>query len=174
MADGPRGRRAGGVATAAPAAAHALEVAYRYLNRRERTVHELRSYLIGRDLDADAIEAVISELVETGYLDDTRYARLFAEDKRRLEQWGSARIRSELLHRGIENDLVEAALAADNCDLASVASELERAVAVLQQRFPKPPRERRDRQRALGVLVRRGYPPELAIDAVTAYSRDEV
>jgi regulatory protein len=71
------------------------------------------------------------------------------------------------LARGIEPEVLESAL-------VETDHELERAVALLQQRFPDPPRERRDRQRALGVLVRRGYAPELAIDAITAYSRDEI
>jgi regulatory protein len=174
VAGGPRGRRAGGVTTPAPTAARALELAYRYLGRRERTVHELRSYLTGHDLEADAVEPAIRELIETGYLDDGRYARLFTEDKRRLEQWGSERIRRALLHRGIDADLVEVALRSDDSESGSAASELERAVGLLRQRFPVPPREHRDHRRALAVLVRRGYAPELALDAITAYSRGTV
>jgi regulatory protein len=130
-------------------------------------VHELRTYLLGRDIDAAVVEAVLDDLIEMGYLDDARYARLFAQDKRELEQWGAVRIHKALLARGIEPEVLESAL-------VETDHELERAVALLQQRFPDPPRERRDRQRALGVLVRRGYAPELAIDAITAYSRDEI
>jgi regulatory protein len=122
-------------------------------------------YLLGHDLDAAAIDEVVDDLTEAGYLDDVRYARLFAEDKRELEQWGTGRIRRALLTRGVDPDVLESALADTN-------REFERALALLQQRFPDPPRERRDRQRALGVLVRRGYAPELAIDAITAYSRE--
>lgn len=158
------------------ASARALELAYGYLNQRERTVQELRRHLGARDLDPRDIDASVAELTEAGYLDDGRYARLFAEDKRRLEQWGSGRIRSALLARGIEREVVEAALAErDEADGGGEASEdaggeLSRALDVLQRRFPEPPRERRDRQRALGVLLRRGYEPELAMDALTAYS----
>lgn len=176
MADGAGRRRAGGVATAAPSTAQrALELAYRYLNQRERTVQELQRYLIGRELEPDAVEDAVAELTEIGYLDDARYARLFVEDKRALEQWGSERIRRELLRRGIDPELIATVLAADDAKgtPGSTATELERAIALLRQRFPNPPRERRDRQRALGALVRRGYVPELAIDAITAYARDE-
>jgi regulatory protein len=146
------------------ATARALELAYRYVGRRERTTQELRRHLSARDLDSSVVDAVTAELTEAGYVDDARYARLFAEDKRRLEQWGSGRIRSALLNRGIEPDVVDAAL--------SDESELSRALAVLRRRFPQPPRERRDRQRALGVLVRRGYELDLARDAIAAYRRD--
>ena len=50
--------------------------------------------------------------------------------------------------------------------------ELEAAVAVLRRRFPHAPSDDRDRDRALGLLVRKGYDLELAYDAVRAYARD--
>jgi regulatory protein len=42
---------------------------------------------------------------------------------------------------------------------------------VLRQRFPSPPRDRRERERALGILLRKGYDIELALDALAAYDR---
>jgi regulatory protein len=149
--------------------ARALELAYRYLNRRERTVHELRQHLAGRDLEPAAVDAAIGELTEAGYLDDRRYARIFAQDKRALEQWGSSRIRQALIGRGIDRELIEAALA----EPGQADDERERALAVLERRFADPPRDRGEQQRALGVLLRRGYDPELAIDAVAAFARGE-
>ncbi len=146
------------------ASARALALAYRYLNQRERTVQELRRHLSARDLDPAAVSAAVAELTEAGYLDDARYARLFTEDKRRLEQWGNGRIRGALLARGIEREVVDSALTEGD-------DELSRALALLEQRFPEPPQERQGRQRALGFLLRRGYEPELARDALTAYSR---
>jgi len=69
-----------------------LALAYRFLNRRERSVSEVRERLERAEIPGDEIESVISELLEYGYLDDTRYARVFAEDKRTLDQWGADRI----------------------------------------------------------------------------------
>lgn len=152
----------------------AAELAYRYVARRERTVHELRKHLVSRGLAAPEIDGAVEELVETGYLDDARYARLFVQDKRGIEQWGSERIRRGLLSRGIERDVVDAALATDVWDEDAPAegdSELGRALAVLERRFPDPPSDRRERERALATLVRRGYEPELALDAIAAHSR---
>ena len=58
----------------------ALELAYRHLGRRDRTVAEVRAHLAGKDCDEDAIDAAVAELSESGYLDDARYAVRFAED----------------------------------------------------------------------------------------------
>jgi regulatory protein len=50
-------------------------------------------------------------------------------------------------------------------------TELDRALELLRRRFPSPPADRRERERALGVLLRKGYDSELALDALVAYAR---
>jgi regulatory protein len=42
---------------------------------------------------------------------------------------------------------------------------------LLRRRFPSPPDDDRGRDRALGLLVRRGYDLEMAYDAVRAFGR---
>lgn len=149
------------------AAPDPLQLAYRYLNRRDRTEGEVRRHLVGKAVDAAAVEAVIETLRNDGYVDDARYARLFAEDKRALEGWGADRIRGTLALRGIDRDLIDEAVAADG----GANAEMERALEILRRRFPSPPRERRDRDRALAVLLRKGYDPDLALDALTVHAR---
>jgi regulatory protein len=129
--------------------------------RRERTVAELRTALERKRVEPDAIEAAVEELSAAGFLDDPRYAVRFAEDKRELAQWGSERIARELTRRGVAAELIEAAL----CDRSEEA-ELGTALILLEQRFPAPLADDRERDRAWRLLVRRGYAPELAYEAV--------
>jgi regulatory protein len=150
---------------------HALTLAYRFLSRRERTVFEVRRQLERKGIGATYADRVVAALTEQGYLDDARFARLFVQDKRELEEWGEDRIRRGLRTRGIDPDLISAALAnASGSTDAPGETELDRAVGILRHRFPSPPRERRERDRALGVLIRKGYDPELALDALTIYA----
>jgi regulatory protein len=144
----------------------ALELAYRYLNRRERTVAEMRRHLESRGCRTDDVDAALEQVQAEGFLDDARYARMFVEDKRTLEQWGSERIERALLQRGIDRDLIAETIGADEH-----GSDLQRALAVLEQRVQPPPRDRRERDRALGILLRKGYEPELALDALATYAR---
>jgi regulatory protein len=144
---------------------HALGLAWRYLNRRERTVAETRRHLEQRGVRPDAAQAAIDVLQRDGYLDDARYVTLFAQDKRELQGWGAERITQALRQRGIPPELLDQALEPDQ------QSELERALSFLRQRFATPPAERRDRERALGMLVRRGYELELALQAISDYRR---
>jgi regulatory protein len=145
----------------------ALQRAYRYLGHRDRTVAELRTHLLGKGASDAVADAVVDELVELGYLDDARFARQFAEDRRRLDAWGTDRIERRLRELGVAREEVAAALAAQDGE-----GELRAAVELLRRRFPAPPASDRDRERALGLLVRRGYDLELAYDAVRAHVRE--
>jgi regulatory protein len=159
---------------------HALGLAYAYLNRRERSVSEVRLRLEREGVEEHVVEQALAVMSEDGYLDDRRFARLFVQDKRELAQWGAERIKRGLQTRGVEREVIEEALADAHADAdgtsaegPAVDPELGRALALLTHRFPTPPRDRRERDRALGVLIRRGYDPEVALDALTAYGRGE-
>lgn len=152
---------------------HALDLAYGYLNQRDRTVAEVRRHLEHKGAPPDAVENSIRTLIDQGYLDDVRFARLFATDKRELEQWGSERITRGLLSRGIERELIEATLDEQRTSDEAGETELDRALGLLRRRFPSPPLDRRERDRALGALLRKGYDSELALDALATYARGD-
>ena len=163
---GPHTADRSGAHTAKSDSERALALAYRYVNRRERTVAELRAHLAGRGVEPALAAQAIAELRGQGYVDDSRFARLFAADKRELEGWGGDRIARVLRERGLEQELIEAAL-----DDASPADELERALTLLRRRWPTPPGESRERDRALAMLLRKGYDGELAIEALDLHAR---
>jgi regulatory protein len=150
---------------------HARDLAWRALNRRERTVAELARLLAAKRVEPSAIETVVAELREQGYLDDASYAQRFADDRRRLDGWGAERIERKLLALGVDRELVAAVVGEQE-----PAEELEAALAILARRFPEPPATPRDRDRALGVLLRKGYELELAHDAIRRHAgvRDEL
>ena len=72
----------------------------------------------------------------------------------------------ELGRRGVDPEYIAAALAGYGRE-----EELEAAVELLGTRFPSPPSGDRERDRAWRLLVRRGYEPELAYEAVRAHGR---
>lgn len=144
---------------------HARDLAWRALNRRDRTVAELARMLAAKRATPGEIEAVVAELVESGYLDDARYARQFADDRRRLDGWGAERIERRLRALGVEAELIAVAIGEQDAE-----AEREAAVALLRRRFPDPPSTPRDLERALGVLVRKGYELELAHEALRRHA----
>jgi regulatory protein len=144
---------------------HARDLAWRALNRRDRTVAEMARLLAGKRVEPAVIDEVVGELIEQGYLDDAAFARRFAEDRRRLDGWGTERIERRLRALGVDAVALDAALGAQGH-----SDELEAAIALLRRRFPDPPATPRDCERALGVLVRKGYELELAHDALRRHA----
>ena len=142
----------------------AIDLAYKAVARRDLTVAELRTRLERKHVPPEAIDDAVAELEETGFLDDARYARQFAEDKRELDQWGTDRIQTDLRRRGIAPQLIDAAVSTHDRD-----SELRTALLLLRQRYSHAPRDDRERDRAWQMLVRRGYSPEIGYDAIKAW-----
>jgi regulatory protein len=138
----------------------ALQLAYNAVGHRDRTVAELRTCLERKRVEPIAIAGAVEELTAAGVLDDARFARRFAEDKRDLERWGSERIARDLHRRGIAPDLIERVLSDHSRE-----AELAAARVLLEERVPTP-RDDGDRDRAWRLLIRRGYDSELAYEAV--------
>jgi regulatory protein len=141
----------------------AIQLGYRAVGYRDRTVAELRTFLERKRVEPEAIADAVQELTAAGFLDDARFARRFAEDKRELERWGNERIARELHRRGIAPDLIERVVTD-----RSREAELASAILLLEQRLPAPGDDR-ERDRAWRLLVRRGYGAEVAYEAVRRF-----
>jgi len=165
--EGPQAaaRTAGGGPEAGAQGQRALDLAYRYLGKRDRTVAEVRRHLETKQVAAGDAGAAVDELARQGYLDDARYAQRYVEDRRTLDAWGSERIERRLIAAGVDAEIVAAALAVRGPD-----EELDAAVALLRRRLAAAPATDRDLQRALSLLVRKGFELDLAYDAVRALS----
>lgn len=137
-----------------------LAAALRAIGRKERTEAQMRSWLAEREYDQDEIDRVLAYLIENLAVNDARYATEFTADKRHLSGWGRDRIEATLIQRGVPRELVAAALADDDGE-----SEVDRATRVLVDRNTGL-EDPKDRQRAMGLLARRGFSAEDAYAAI--------
>lgn len=108
---------------------------------------------------------MVARLVEVEVLDDEHFAVRFAEDKRALRDWGPDRIAEALRARGVAEDVIAAAVGAEGPE------ELTDRALVLLGKHGATVEDEASRARALSLLTRRGYPLELAYDAVRALER---
>ena len=141
------------------------ELALRALGHKERTEAELAEWLQARGVADDDVASVLERLLEAGAVDDERFARRFAEDKRELRGWGPDRITEALRARGIDETLIEVAVGAEGAE-----AMLGRALETVEQSGIDTSDEP-SRARALSLLARRGFPLEVAYDAVRALER---
>ncbi len=168
--EGPEGEREPESASDAEAAAlsdsldDALARCYRHLGRREHSTAELRERLGRAKVDADTIHEALAIVTDQGYLDDERYARMLAEDRRSIDGWGVDRIRERLVRAGVDREIVDATLAAFDH-----RSECDAAVALLSRRVRASPQTDAERQRAFAILIRQGYDSDVAYDAVRRF-----
>ncbi len=128
----PRAAGARARSTRRSALQHARDLAWRALNRRERTVAELARLLERKRVEPAVIDEVVGELQEQGYLDDAGYAQRFAEDRRRLDGWGPERIERRLRALGVGGEQLAAAV-----DRRDSEDELEAALALLRAPLPR-------------------------------------
>ena len=104
----------------------AVETALRALRFRDRSTAELDLRLEQRGIGAAERTEALETLERIGYVDDERFARSRAE---RLSDRGSgdALIRHDLERRGIDADVIEAAL-------AGLEPERDRAARIAERR----------------------------------------
>jgi regulatory protein len=145
----------------------ALGKALAYLSKRDRTESQVRHRLAGAGVEEPVVEETLLRLRDLDYVNDERFALTYAEDRRSLDGWGSERILQGLRNAGIPEELAELAAQGRDRD-----GELSGAIEVLDRKLPGPPADDRERERALGLLVRRGYELELAYDAIRAFERN--
>ncbi|GIX37649.1 MAG: hypothetical protein KatS3mg127_0888 [Silanimonas sp.] len=157
---GGRGRRA----RPAPAA---YQQALALLVRREHSAAELRRRLGGRGLTAEELDTALEALQGQGFQDDARYAGALLRSRAAAGQ-GPLRIRAELRQNGVAAGHIEAAFAAaeaEGLDWQVLAARVA-ARFVPALRRARGPDARRERQRALAFLLRRGFPQALARQAL--------
>jgi regulatory protein len=85
---------------------HIRQRAFRYLGRRQHSTSELRIKLKQKGYETELINQVLDDLKQKNYLDDTKFAEMFVEEKIKLKLWGEQKLRSELIKRGINSEII--------------------------------------------------------------------
>jgi regulatory protein len=88
----------------------AMQKLKHYCGYQERSHQEVKQKLYSLGLIKKEVEELISRLIEEGYLNEERFAMLFASGKLRIKAWGKQKIRFELRQRGISEFCITKAL----------------------------------------------------------------
>jgi regulatory protein len=82
----------------------------RWCAMQERCIVEVRIHCRAIGIPDKSTEKIISQLNEEGFIDEERFAKLYAGGKFRNKKWGRARIIGELKARQIPEHLIKIGL----------------------------------------------------------------
>ncbi|MFR4157872.1 MAG: regulatory protein RecX [Bacilli bacterium] len=83
-----------------------VNTSVKYIDRRLRSINELRDYLKNKEEDTIIIEEVIDKLIDYKYLDDDRFTKAFIKDKLNFTNWGDYKIKNELKRLGVNEEII--------------------------------------------------------------------
>ncbi len=135
----------------------AFDCSLRVLALRDHSRAELRRKLKEKGYQEQEIEQSVVRLEELGYLDDARFARLFAASALRNGRSYGAMLKLELARRGVAPEIAALALA----ELADEFGEeelLARAIARRFAGFDPAQATEKERRRVVSYLQRKGFP----------------
>ena len=146
----------------------ALIKAANFCAYQERTHKEVRTRLSEIEVLGDESEAIITWLIENNYLNEERFARIFAGSKFRQKKWGRIKIRQELKMRGVSDYCLKAGMSEIDGDDYMVT---------LQEIIEKKSRDIKDsnkliiKQKLVKFALSRGFEHDLVFDVVGKFLR---
>lgn len=141
----------------------AYDRALSFLSYRPRSVAEVRRRLTEKQFDAQAIDEVIARLSRARLLDDEAFARYWLENRDAFKPRGSRALRYELRQKGVADSVIDVLLTDyDESDAARRAALTQAHKLTRQCDYDIDVR----RSKLLAFLNRRGFPFDIARDAV--------
>lgn len=127
--------------------------ALRLLSQREHSRRELERKLAVHETESGELARVLDELQAKGLINEARVVASVVH--RRAGKLGTARVRQEMLAKGLSPDLM-----AETLDQLQ-QTEPERAQAVWARKFSEPAADLKERARQARFLIGRGFSAEV-------------
>ena len=138
----------------------------RLLTARARTRAELAGQLTKRGYPDDVSALVLDRLTAVGLVDDEDFAEQWVRSRRVNAGKGRRALASELRTKGIDDDVIAAAL--EDIDSDAERSRAEQLVAdkLRRERLTDDADDVKVTRRLVAMLARRGYSQSMAFDVV--------
>lgn len=93
-----------------PTPQQALQKVKHYCAYQERCHSEVKEKLYNFGLRKHDVELLMSQLIEEDYLNEERFAKLFAGSKFRTKQWGRVKVKYELKQKQVGDYIIKKAM----------------------------------------------------------------
>ena len=140
--------------------------------RSEQCVFDLNRKMINWGIKASDRKEIIENLIENRYVDESRYARSFANDKARFSCWGPYKIRMELMKKRLMSSLISEAV--KNVDPEVWKEGLLHAATVKARNLDLTGEDGWENgQKLYKYLIGRGFPSAASSKAVNVMRKRE-
>lgn len=116
--------------------------ALKFLSFRNRSVKEVRDYLVKKKFAPAEIAETIDNLIELKFLNDEKFAEEWVEIRTRIKPSGPIKLKFELRQKGIDEEIIKKVTKLDYSPI----------IKALALRY-----SHKDRQKMTGFLGRRGF-----------------
>lgn len=120
------------------------------LARKDYTKNELLKKLVDEFGDKASMQVVL-RMEEIGLIDDEKYALKFAKDLIFRKHFAKQRARFEMSKKGLENDIIEEALAKVEFD------PVEEIAKVIKAKFISKINDEQGKRRTINNFIRKGF-----------------
>ncbi len=135
----------------------------RWCAMQERCPVEVRIHCNSVGISAANTEKVINQLSEEGFIDEERFAKLYAGGKFRNKKWGRARIIGELQARQIPEDMIKIGLSEIDEEQyrKNIASMVEHKITITDSS-----NKLLFKHRLAKTAINKGYEPDLVHEII--------
>lgn len=88
----------------------AREKIQRYCAYQERSHLEVRNKLYSYGLYRDEVDEILTDLITDDFVNEERFARVYAGGKFRMKRWGRRKISEALTSKGVSSNCIQLAL----------------------------------------------------------------
>lgn len=124
--------------------------ALNFLSFRPRSIHETTRFLQLKHYSPPIIDKTIAFLIETGFLDDQKFACWWVDSRCRANPSGPIKLKMELTQKGVSSEIISQTTNLDYLKLAKAAAK--KFAAKLADPDPK-----KRLQKLQNYLQRRGF-----------------
>jgi regulatory protein len=130
---------------------------------QERCQQEARDKLYGFGLWPDAVENIISSLIESNFLNEERFAMQFVHGKHVIKKWGRIKIKIELKQKRVSDYCIKKAMA--QIDDTEYMTALRKLIET-KQRLTNERNPIKLKLKVLNYALSKGYEKDLVFDVL--------
>jgi regulatory protein len=136
------------------------------LAKRIHSERELKTKLQQKKYNPEIINQVVDELKERELIDDYKFSLIFIEEKTRTKLWGEKKIKSELLKKGINNEILSRVMSEKFPGDNTLENAVELASKKIKSISYKNLEKRKLAEKVYAFLASRGYDYQVSKEAV--------